>query len=117
MNELTGRFYLISFPIVGIATGLLIASVIHPASILSSWLSNPVVQWIGTRSYGLYLWHWIVIQVLRPGYDLNWATWQVIALQIFIMVSVTEFSYRFISLCCKLLIIIIIIILYAVQLL
>ncbi|MCX6403459.1 MAG: hypothetical protein NT032_06055, partial [Actinobacteria bacterium] len=46
---------------------------------------------------GLYLWHWIVIQVLRPGYDLNWATWQVIALQIFIMVSITEFSYRFIE--------------------
>ena len=97
VNELTGRFYLISFPIVGIATGLLIASVIHPASILAKWLSNPVVQWIGTRSYGLYLWHWIVIQVLRPGYDLNWATWQVIALQVFIMVSVTEFSYRFIE--------------------
>jgi hypothetical protein len=97
VNELTGRFYLISFPIVGIATGLLIASVIHPASILASWLSHPVVQWIGTRSYGLYLWHWIVIQVLRPGYDLNWETWQVIALQIFIMVSITEFSYRFIE--------------------
>jgi hypothetical protein len=64
---------------------------------LAKWLSNPVVQWIGTRSYGLYLWHWIVIQVLRPGYDLNWATWQVIALQILIMVSVTEFSYRFIE--------------------
>lgn len=97
VNELTGQFYLISFPLVGVATGLLIASVIHPASILAQWLSNPVVQWIGTRSYGLYLWHWIVIQVLRPGYDLNWATWQVIALQIAIMASVTEFSYRFIE--------------------
>lgn len=97
VDELTGRFYLISFPIVGIATGLLIASVIHPASILAKWLSNPVVQWIGTRSYGLYLWHWIVIQVLRPGFDLDWATWQVIALQIFIMVAITEFSYRFVE--------------------
>lgn len=97
VDELTGRFYIISFPIVGIATGLLIASVIHPASILAKWLSHPVLQWIGTRSYGLYLWHWIVIQVLRPGYDLNWATWQVVALQIVIMAGITEFSYRFIE--------------------
>jgi peptidoglycan/LPS O-acetylase OafA/YrhL len=30
----------------------------------SRWTSHPVAQWLGTRSYSLYLWHWPVVVAL-----------------------------------------------------
>ncbi len=31
----------------------------------SGWTGTPVMQWLGTRSYSLYLWHWPVVVALR----------------------------------------------------
>ena len=28
-------------------------------------LGNPVFNWVGTRSYGLYLYHWPIYQIIR----------------------------------------------------
>ncbi|MEY4348626.1 MAG: hypothetical protein RIS43_1045 [Actinomycetota bacterium] len=97
VNEMTGDFYTQGFIIAGVATTLLVATLVHPSSWLAKPLSHPVVQWIGTRSYGLYLWHWVIIQVLRPGRDLSLGTPAVYVLQIALMVAITEFSYRFIE--------------------
>lgn len=30
----------------------------------SIWTNNPIAQWIGTRSYSLYLWHWPIVVAL-----------------------------------------------------
>jgi peptidoglycan/LPS O-acetylase OafA/YrhL len=97
VNQLTGEHYLIGFPLTAIATTLLIASVVHPASRISKVLGVPVLQWIGTRSYGLYLWHWIVIQVMRPGLDIDAPAYMVYTFQIIVMIGITEFSYRVIE--------------------
>jgi peptidoglycan/LPS O-acetylase OafA/YrhL len=97
VNQLTGEHYLIGFPLTAIATTLLIASVVHPASRISKFLGVPILQWIGTRSYGLYLWHWIVIQVMRPGLDIDAPAYMVYTFQIIVMIGITEFSYRVIE--------------------
>jgi peptidoglycan/LPS O-acetylase OafA/YrhL len=97
VNQLTGEHYLIGFPLTAIATTLLIASVVHPASRISKVLGVPILQWIGTRSYGLYLWHWIVIQVMRPGLDIDAPAYMVYTFQIIVMIGITEFSYRVIE--------------------
>lgn len=55
------------FFLVGLATVMVIASVSHPRSWLGgrAGLGNPVFTWVGTRSYGLYLYHWPIFQMSR----------------------------------------------------
>jgi peptidoglycan/LPS O-acetylase OafA/YrhL len=55
------------FLLVGLATLVVIMAVTHPRTRLGGRvaLGNPVLSWIGTRSYGLYLYHWPIFQLTR----------------------------------------------------
>ncbi len=53
------------FFLTGMATLAIIAAVTHSRSVLGKVLGNPVLHWIGTRSYGLYLFHWPIYQFIR----------------------------------------------------
>ncbi len=81
---------------VSITTLMVIAAVTHQASHLGRFMGNPVLNWIGTRSYGLYLYHWPIYQIIRTyaGVPL---TGQQFALAMAITLPVTELSYRFIE--------------------
>lgn len=41
---------------------------------VARWLGHPALQWIGARSYSLYLWHWPILIVAESavGGDLPW---------------------------------------------
>ena len=83
--------------LVGIASVVVIASVTHPRSLLGRWvIGNPVFVWVGKRSYGLYLYHWVIFQAYRKsaGVPLNGREFLGAML---ITLGVTELSYRFIE--------------------
>ena len=44
---------------------MVIAAVTHRDALAGRLLGNPPLLWIGTRSYGLYLFHWPIYQIIR----------------------------------------------------
>jgi peptidoglycan/LPS O-acetylase OafA/YrhL len=76
---------------------ILIACVCHPASLLGKLLAWKPLCWIGTRSYGIYLWHYPVIVLSTPVYEIgNPAYWRV-GLQLAVTFIIAELSYRVIE--------------------
>jgi peptidoglycan/LPS O-acetylase OafA/YrhL len=57
---------------------------------------EPLV-WIGQRSYAIYLWHWPILKLSRPGIDIHWPTWIVITLQVALTLIASDLSYRYIE--------------------
>ena len=79
------------------ATALVIAAVATQRSPLGAALAVAPFRWIGTRSYGLYLWHWPIYQLTRPRVDVDLGQWETLALRLVLTVLVTEASYRIIE--------------------
>jgi peptidoglycan/LPS O-acetylase OafA/YrhL len=57
---------------------------------------EPLV-WIGQRSYAIYLWHWPLLMLWRPGIDTHWPTWIVVTLQVAATVIASDLSFRYIE--------------------
>ncbi|MFM1760806.1 MAG: hypothetical protein RL478_416 [Actinomycetota bacterium] len=85
------------FLLVGLASIAIIAAAVHPHTLLATRvLGNPVLVYIGQRSYGLYLFHWPIFQFYRQfaGKGLNVIEF---VLLFALALVVTEVSYRFIE--------------------
>ena len=85
------------FFITGLATLAIIAAVTHQRAMAGRLLGNPVCNWIGTRSYGLYLYHWPVYQIIRKQAGIPLTVPQLV-LAMAITLPLTEASYRLIEL-------------------
>jgi peptidoglycan/LPS O-acetylase OafA/YrhL len=83
--------------LVGLATVFAIATVTHPRSRLGKYvIGTPVLVWFGKRSYGLYLYHWVIFQAYRKSAGVLLTVEEFIALMAITLV-VTEASYQFIE--------------------
>lgn len=87
-----GGFYLISG-----MTLFIIASVVHPTSILARILSHPVLVYIGKRSYSLYLWHFAVISFVHIHYTDGQIPAYVYIIDVTLTVLFAELSYRYVE--------------------
>jgi peptidoglycan/LPS O-acetylase OafA/YrhL len=85
------------FLLVALCTAVLIAVVVHPATTLGRALGTRTLRWIGVRSYGIYLWHWPVMMLTRPGIDVPWRGTFVILAQIALTVGLAALSYRYVE--------------------
>ena len=94
INESNATLYRIAFPLAGIFGCATLISIVHPASRFSPLLSNRVFLWIGQRSYGIYLWHWVVFQVTRPGVDLTGNLPALNVARVLIVLALADISLR-----------------------
>ncbi|ACA41312.1 acetyltransferase [Lysinibacillus sphaericus] len=76
---------------------VLIACICHPVSILGRILAWKPLCWIGSRSYGIYLWHYPVMVLGTPIHEIGNPSYWRIVLQIILIVIIAECSYRFIE--------------------
>ena len=83
--------------VASVAVAILIAVVVHPASILGRVLAMKPLVWIGLRSYGIYLWHYPVILLTSGWFLADETPWFVYVLQLLITFGVSMFSYTFIE--------------------
>ncbi|MEO8457406.1 MAG: acyltransferase family protein [Chloroflexota bacterium] len=98
IHETDAVLYRGGFAIVGLATAVLIAAAVHPdARILRRVLGQRPLLWLGTRSYSIYLWHWPVFMLTRPGQDIALGAVPAFALRLAITFVVAELSYRLVE--------------------
>jgi peptidoglycan/LPS O-acetylase OafA/YrhL len=97
INENDPTLYRIAFPLSALFGCATLISVVHPASRFAPILGTRALIWIGERSYGIYLWHWIVFQLTRPSLDLVGDDWALYALRILIVFALADISLRYIE--------------------
>jgi len=94
IDQENATLYQIAFPLAAIFGCATLVSIVHPASRFSPILSNRVFLWIGQRSYGIYLWHWVVFQVTRPGADLTGNPLALNIARVLIVFALADISLR-----------------------
>ena len=94
IDQENATLYQIAFPLAALFGCATLVSIVHPASRFSPLLSNKVFLWIGQRSYGIYLWHWVVFQVTRPGADLTGNLLALNIARVLIVLALADISLR-----------------------
>jgi peptidoglycan/LPS O-acetylase OafA/YrhL len=97
IGEYDPALYQGGFLAVSLLTAMVIAVIVHPQGKLNKVLGVGLLVWIGKRSYGLYLFHWPVFMLLRPGVEVPWGRWPTLALQLTLTIAIAEASYRWIE--------------------
>ena len=82
---------------IALVTAAVIAAVTHPAGRVGRVLDIAPLQWIGRRSYGIYLWHWPVFVLTRPGLDVSLPPAATLALRLGVTLALAAISYRFVE--------------------
>jgi peptidoglycan/LPS O-acetylase OafA/YrhL len=98
LNEFNPYLYHGGITLFSLASAGLIFAATHSETSLSRFLEIPIMRWLGTRSYGIYLWHFPVFMMSRSGSDVNLPVIPLFAIQLSLTLLIAEASYRWIEL-------------------
>jgi peptidoglycan/LPS O-acetylase OafA/YrhL len=85
------------FLLAALLGAVVVGAVAHPGGRFAQALGWEPLRWLGARSYGIYLWHWPVMQLTRPGVDIAIPGPLLVILQAGITVGVAALSYRYVE--------------------
>jgi peptidoglycan/LPS O-acetylase OafA/YrhL len=85
------------FVLVDVASLAVIAAVAHPGVRFGRKLGIPLLVYLGVRSYSIYLWHWPVFALTRPGVDLHWGPVPVFILRVAVTLVLADLSFRLVE--------------------
>lgn len=94
LNEFQPFLYRGGILLTALASALLIVGASTRTTFISRLLENSVLRWIGSRSYSIYLWHWPVFMLTRPGFDIQLPALWIRAGQVLVTFLLAELSYR-----------------------
>jgi peptidoglycan/LPS O-acetylase OafA/YrhL len=82
---------------VAVLAAVLVLASSHPGARFGRVLGTQPLGWLGTRSYGIYLWHWPVFLVTRPNLDLPFGGPAAAATSLVVTFCLAEASYRWVE--------------------
>jgi len=93
-GQYDGWLYRGGFLAVAAVTVVAVATVARRGSRVGRVLDVAPMRWIAARSYAIYLWHWPITVVTRPGVDLPWPTPLVQLLRVVLTLGLADGTYR-----------------------
>ncbi len=96
LNQRQTFLYRGGFVLIALTTAAVIAGTVAPgARLLPLLLDSRPMRWFGERSYSLYLWHWPLFAVTRPGIDTRFEGLPVFVFRLVVATILADLSYRF----------------------
>ncbi len=96
-SEFSPGLYRGGFLLFAAVAAVAVTAVSRPGGFLAWVLGSKPGRWIGTRSYGLYLWHWPVFVYTRPQLDVALTGTANVILRLALTVILAEASYRLVE--------------------
>jgi hypothetical protein len=97
VDEFGPRLYRGGFLVFDAAVLTAIVCATRRRSLFGRVLDIRPVRWIGRRSYSIYLWHWPVCVVTRPGLDVHGPAWLINSARLVLILGLSALTYRFVE--------------------
>ena len=75
----------------------IIAALVPEGSLMARFFSFKPLEWIGKRSYAIYLWHYPILELMNPLTATTGIPWWKLLLELVLILVVSELSYRFVE--------------------
>ena len=82
------------FLLMAVVSAALIVAVSQPGVLLGRALGCRALRWLGARSYGIYLWHWPIMQLTRAHVDVPLSGAPLVIAQAAVTIAAAALSYR-----------------------